>query len=57
MAEHSEDKLLFLTGRLAENRLTKAVKSVGLKDGSWSVANIGIKVAALMTDAIVRKND
>lgn len=54
MAEHSEDKLLFLTGRLAENRLTKAVKSVGLKDGSWSVANIGIKVAALMTDAIVR---
>jgi dihydropteroate synthase len=54
MAKHPEDKLLFLTGHLALSRLTKAVQSAGLKDGSWSVANIGIKVAALMTDAIVR---
>ncbi|HPG89785.1 MAG TPA: DUF6513 domain-containing protein, partial [Hyphomicrobium sp.] len=54
MAEHPEDKLLFLTGHLAENRLKKAVNSVGLQDGSWNVANIGIKVAALMTEAIVR---
>ena len=54
MAEHQQDKLLFLTGHLAENRLKKAVTNAGLKDGSWQVANIGIKVAALMTDAIVR---
>ena len=54
MAQDPQDKLLFLTGHLAENRLKKAVTSAGLQDGSWNVANIGIKVAALMTDAIVR---
>jgi dihydropteroate synthase len=54
MAQDPKDKLLFLTGRLAENRLKSTVAGVGLADGSWSVANIGIKVAALMTDAIVR---
>ena len=54
MAQDPKDKLLFLTGRLAENRLKTTVAGVGLAAGSWSVANIGIKVAALMTDAIVR---
>ena len=54
MAENSKDKLLFLTGRLAENRLKTTVAGIGLADHSWSVANIGIKVAALMTEAIVR---
>ena len=54
MVENSKDKLLFLTGRLAENRLKTTVAGIGLADQSWSVANIGIKVAALMTEAIVR---
>ncbi|PPC88149.1 MAG: dihydropteroate synthase [Hyphomicrobium sp.] len=54
MAHDAKDKLLFLTGRLAENRLKTTVSRVGLEAGSWSVANIGIKVAALMTEAIVR---
>ena len=54
MAQDAKNKLLFLTGRLAENRLKTTVAGVGLSDGSWSVANIGIKVAALMTEAIVR---
>ncbi|MGD9783780.1 MAG: DUF6513 domain-containing protein [Hyphomicrobiaceae bacterium] len=49
------DKLLFLTGRLAESRLIDTIAMCGLEPGSWSVANIGIKVAALMTEAIVRK--
>ena len=48
------DKLLFLTGRLAEPRLSVTVAGLGLPPGSWRVANIGIKVAALMTEAIVR---
>lgn len=48
------ERLLFLTGHLAEARLTETVKSIGLEDGSWAVRNIGIKVAALMTDAIIR---
>lgn len=48
------EKLLFLTGRLAEPRLTVTVAGLGLPEGSWRVHNIGIKVAALMTEAIVR---
>ena len=48
------ERLLFLTGRLAEPRLAATVGGLGLPDGSWRIANIGIKVAALMTEAIVR---
>ncbi len=48
------EKLLFLTGHLAEPRLIETVKSIGLDEGSWRVHNINIKVAALMTDAIIR---
>lgn len=47
-------RLLFLTGRLAEPRLQRTVASLGLPDGSWRIANVGVKVAALMTEAIVR---
>lgn len=47
-------KLLFLTGRLAEPRLAETVAAMGLPNGSWRIANLGIKVAALMTEAIVR---
>lgn len=54
MARNADDKILFLTGHLAESRLKKAVQSAGLEDGSYAVGNIGIKVAALMTEAIVR---
>lgn len=48
------EKLLFLTGRLAEVRLNTTIEGAGLEAGSWRVANIGIKVAALMTEAIVK---
>jgi dihydropteroate synthase len=48
------NKLLFLTGRLAEPRLTRTVAELGLPAGSWRIANVGVKVAALMTEAIVR---
>lgn len=48
------DKLLFLTGRLAEARLVETVGTLGLPEGSWRVNNLGIKVAALMTEAIVK---
>lgn len=49
-----DDRILFLTGRLAEPRLTETVNSLGLEPGSWAISNLGIKVAALMTEAIVR---
>ncbi len=47
-------KLLFLTGRLAEPRIAETVAAMGLPNGSWRIANLGIKVAALMTENIVR---
>lgn len=49
-----DKKLLFLTGRLAEPRLAETVAAMGLPNGSWRIANLGIKVAALMTENIVR---
>jgi dihydropteroate synthase len=48
------DTLLFLTGHLAETRLKRTVAGLGLAEGSWRIANVGIKVAALMTEAIVK---
>jgi dihydropteroate synthase len=48
------EKLLFLTGHLAEKRLAATIAGLGLADDSWRIANIGIKVAALMTEAIVK---
>lgn len=49
------EKLLFLTGHLAEERLKETVVAMGLPNGTWHISNIGVKVAALMTEAIVRK--
>jgi dihydropteroate synthase len=49
------EQLLFLTGRLAEPRLKTVVEDIGLPVGTWQTNNLGIKVAALMTEAIVRK--
>lgn len=54
MDQDSAEKLLFLTGRLAEARLKTTVREAGLQPGSFAVSNLGIKVAALMTEAIVR---
>lgn len=47
------EKLLFLTGRLAEPRLRATLGDIGL-GSSWACDNLGIKVAALMTEAIVK---
>ncbi|MDX2289408.1 MAG: DUF6513 domain-containing protein [Hyphomicrobiaceae bacterium] len=48
------DKLLLLTGRLAEARLRQLVDDLGLAPEACEVRHVGIKVAALMTEAIVR---
>lgn len=50
----NREKLLFITGRLAEDRVRSTVNALGLPEGSWSIANVGIKVAALLTEAILR---
>ena len=48
------EKLLFLTGRLAEPRLAATLAGLGMAKSSWGIDNLGIKVAALMTEAIVK---
>jgi dihydropteroate synthase-like protein len=49
MTEH----LLFLTGHLARPRLQKVLEGLGETGFEWSIFDVGVKVAALMTEAIV----
>jgi dihydropteroate synthase-like protein len=49
------DRILFLTGHLAKPRLEKVLKDMGPFGFEWSVLDIGVKVAALMTEMIVRR--
>src|SRR5436190_20501144 len=49
------EKILFLTGHLAEPRLTRMLKSLGETAFEWQVLDIGVKVAALMPEAIIRR--
>jgi dihydropteroate synthase-like protein len=52
MPEH----LLFLTGRLAEPRVAKVLAAMQPTDFTWTVQDVGVKVAALMTgDMILRR--
>jgi dihydropteroate synthase-like protein len=50
-----KERILFLTGRLAEERLHKVLKSMGPTAFDWSVFSVGVKVAALMTEPILRR--
>ncbi len=47
------DHLLFLTGHLAYPRLDKLLRSMGETPFSWEICDIGVKVAALMTESII----
>ena len=49
------ERLLFLTGHLAEARLRRVLEGLGAAGFEWQVANVGVKVAALMTEPIVRR--
>ena len=51
MAEH----LVFLTGHLARARLEKVLSALGKTEFSWEIFDIGVKVAALMTEDIIRR--
>jgi dihydropteroate synthase-like protein len=50
MAEH----ILFLTGHLAHGRLQKVLGEANL-GFEWKIEDIGVKVAALMTEAIIAR--
>ena len=48
-------RILFLTGHLARPRLEKILGESDALDFEWSVLDIGVKVAALMTEAIITR--
>jgi dihydropteroate synthase-like protein len=47
------ERILFLTGHLAEPRLRNLLAGMGKTDFAWEVVDIGVKVAALMTEPII----
>jgi dihydropteroate synthase-like protein len=49
------ERLLFLTGHLARPRLERVLTGLGETEFSWEILDIGVKVAALMTEAIIRR--
>jgi dihydropteroate synthase-like protein len=49
------ERILFLTGHLARPRLEKILVESGALGFEWSVFDIGVKVAALMTEAIIMR--
>ncbi|MGH6762039.1 MAG: DUF6513 domain-containing protein [Phyllobacterium sp.] len=51
MAEH----LVFLTGHLARARVESVLAGLGATPFTYSVVDIGVKVAALMTEEIIRR--
>jgi dihydropteroate synthase-like protein len=49
------ERALFLTGHLARPRLERVLSQIGRPDFEWSIVDIGVKVAALMTEAIIMR--
>lgn len=47
------DRTLFLTGHLARGRLEKVLRETRDLGFAWSVFDVGVKVAALMTESII----
>ena len=49
------ERLLFLTGRLAKQRLEKLLAAMAPADFTYEVRDVGVKVAALMTGDLIRR--
>ncbi len=49
------ERIAFLTGHLAQPRLEKVLAGMVDVDFTWLVINVGVKVAALMTEAIITR--
>jgi dihydropteroate synthase-like protein len=49
------ERILFLTGHLARPRLEKIVAGMGDAGFEWTILDIGVKVAALMTEGIIAR--
>jgi len=55
MRARMPERLLFLTGRLAHGRLERVLSGLGETPFQWKIHDIGVKVAALMTEEIIRR--
>ncbi len=49
------ERVLFLTGHLARPRLERVLAQIQRPDFEWAIVDIGVKVAALMTQAIIAR--
>jgi dihydropteroate synthase-like protein len=49
------ERLVFLTGHLASTRLERLLVSLGETEFVWEIVDIGVKVAALMTEDIIKR--
>ena len=49
------ERILFLTGHLARPRLEKVLAGLGPTPFEWRIVDVGVKVAALMTEAIIAR--
>jgi dihydropteroate synthase-like protein len=47
------DRLLFLTGHLAQPRLRRILEGLGETAFTWDIFDVGVQVAALMTEPII----
>lgn len=52
-ARRLTERILFLTGHLAHDRLRAVLSGLGETPFDWEVLDIGVKVAALMTEPII----
>ena len=49
------ERLVFLTGHLAKGRLERLLTGLGETEFAWEIVDIGVKVAALMTEDIIKR--
>ncbi len=54
-SEKTTEHLLFLTGKLAEKRLHQVLEEMQPTEFSYSVVQLGLKVAALMTGEMIQR--
>ena len=55
MAEPDRSRILFLTGKLAEKSLTRVLESMAPAPFDWTVYQLGLSVAALMTADMIER--
>ncbi|RUU49348.1 dihydropteroate synthase, partial [Mesorhizobium sp. M7A.T.Ca.TU.009.01.1.1] len=49
------ERLVFLTGHLAKARLERLLAGLGRTAFAWEIVDVGVKVAALMSEDIVKR--